>query len=212
MLKMLITLVLLFYSLVGFAQKNNANWVFGDSSGIDFSDTLNPITFRSEMVGRGSCTTYSDSAGQLILYAFNRSGQGDHSTRIYNGSHQIIQGGDTVVGEGLYNEMQLVPMPGSDHLFYLFIATSVYPNNQGFYYCIIDKDLNGGNGAVIQKNVQLLNTHISDAVQAVQHGNGRDWWVICKHVNLTSPTSFNRYYIFLVTSSGIHTGSYDTRF
>jgi hypothetical protein len=38
--------------------------------------------------------------------------------------------------------------------------------------------LNGGLGAVTQKNVQLQSFQQVDCINAVKHGNGRDWWVI----------------------------------
>ena len=63
-------------------------------------------------------------------------------------------------------------------------------------------NLNNGLGAVIQKNVQISNTRPGDVVQAVRHGNGRDWWIITKHSDTSTP-QFNRYFVYLITPTGI---------
>ncbi len=111
-----------------------------------------------------------------------------------------MQNGDSIVGEGLYNELTIVP--DDSNQFYLFITCTVFPGSEGFYYCKIDMNLNGGLGAVTQKNIQLLNFEIADCVQAIKHGNGRDWWVLAK---LSGPgnTQINRFFVYLISPNGI---------
>jgi len=47
------------------------------------------------------------------------------------------------------------------------------------WYSVIDMNLNGGNGSVVQNNVILFNDTLSTSgPQAVKHANGRDWWII----------------------------------
>ena len=183
-------------------QNSNAIWVFGDSTGIDFNSSTNPQTITTVIRSLGTCASIADSAGQLIMYAFTRRGQGDHSARIYNSNNVIIEGGDTIVGEGNMTEMIIVPMPNSPGVYYVFSTGMVFTSIQGFYYTVVDMNLNGGLGKVIQKNVQLNNFRNADAVKAIKHGNGRDWWVLSKYSS-SPPSSFNRFYLYLITPSGI---------
>ncbi|MBL0052926.1 MAG: hypothetical protein IPP29_16135 [Bacteroidetes bacterium] len=60
-----------------------------------------------------------------------------------------------------------------------------------------------GRGAVVQKNVQLLDSTywVADGITAIKHGNGRDWWVICRHWELPANNEFMYY---LVTPDSIY--------
>ena len=62
--------------------------------------------------------------------------------------------------------------------------------------------LNGGLGAVVTRDSAIGTFRVADCVQAVKHGNGRDWWVIAKYSNINS-TVHNRFYVYLVTPNGI---------
>src|ERR1051325_5980053 len=44
------------------AQKQNTIWCFGDSVGIDFNNTSNPVPVHSAMDGRGSCVSIAGEA------------------------------------------------------------------------------------------------------------------------------------------------------
>src|ERR1700740_3418029 len=80
-----------------FSQNMNSTWIFGDSAGIDFSNISNPVPIVSAMDGRGSCTSISDSSGNLILYgAVLGYLNSDWAARIFNSQHQILQGCDSI--------------------------------------------------------------------------------------------------------------------
>ena len=59
-----------------------------------------------------------------------------------------------------------------------------------------------GLGEVIIKGQQITNHRIADCLQAVKHGNGRDWWLVTKFSD-ANLTTLNRFAVFLVTSNGI---------
>src|SRR4051812_24020022 len=115
--------LLIFFCLLSVAaccQNENSVWCFGDSAGIDFSSG-SAIPFGSGMDGRGSCVSVSDSSGNLIMYSFTQAlGISDWATQVYNSSHYAIFGADSITGEGLFNEVAIIPKPGSVNLFYLF--------------------------------------------------------------------------------------------
>ncbi|MCK6693891.1 MAG: hypothetical protein L6Q97_17555 [Thermoanaerobaculia bacterium] len=96
-----------------------------------------------------------------------------------------------------------LPLPGSDHLYYLFHTGARYNVEKKitcgpFYYTVIDMSMNGGLGGVSSKNHILLNSEL-EPFCAVRHGNGRDWWIIIPEY------ASNRYYRFLLSPDGILT-------
>jgi hypothetical protein len=193
---------LLVFSTQVVAQNRNNIWCFGDSSGIDFGTVPNPVTFRSSVVSRGSCVSIADSMSSLLFYAHTRAGIGNGvTTLVFDSNHQVMPNGTNIKGEGWYNELLIIPDPGSNHEYFLF--TKGMSTSPGFAYSKIDMNLNGGLGDVSQKNVILNNARNADCLTGVKHANGQDWWVISKYSNFTVPY-FNRFYIFLVTDNTVH--------
>lgn len=186
------------------AQNQNSVWCFGDSAGIDFSNINNPVPYFSAMDGRGSCVSIADNSGNLRLYAATfLSLASDWSTRIFNSSNQIIPGCDSITGRAWYNEVITIPKPLSDSLYYVFSVGLDDPYNKGIYYTLVDLSANGGSGLVLEQNIQIDSSLQGDCLNAVKHGNGRDWWIISK---LSGPplTSYNRFFLTLVTPDSIY--------
>ncbi len=184
------------------SQGKNAIWCFGDSAGIDFNDTLNPIIFSSSMNAKGSCASISDISGNLKFYCstpdYNNYWNGVLPLGvIFNREHHKMMNGDSLNCRAWYHEMIIVPDPGDTNLFYIFHigVTNLY----GLYYSVIDMSLDSGRGAVISKNNQLRNEVAVDCLQAIKHGNGRDWWVIFKQAQ----PSNNEFYMYSITTNGV---------
>ena len=182
------------------AQKQGSVWCFGDSALVDFSDTANIITGSSMVKSRGSCASIADSSGNLLFYvSYDPTAiiAGTDPVKAYNSNHQVMANGDSMKGGGWYNEITIVPFPGSDSLYYIFYIGVTL--DYGLYYSIVDMSANGGLGAVIQKNVQLHNYKSADGLTAIKHGNGRDWWIINRRWNNIN----NTFYKYLITPSGV---------
>jgi hypothetical protein len=201
-------IILLFTCQFSFGQKRNAVWCFGDSAGINFTDTANPYTFVSGMNSKGSCSTISDSAGNLLFYSSTPDiigfSNGVYPLGIvYNRNHQMMMNGDSLNCRAWYHEMVIVPLPGNPNQYYIFHVgvTGLF----GLYYSIVDMTQDSGRGAVISKNNQLNNYPAMDAVQAVKNGNGRDWWVVFHSTDY--PDSF---FIYSVDTSGVTLHHVDT--
>ena len=156
-MKAIITTLILFHFNFCSAQDRNSIWCFGDSAGIDFRNTNNPVPYLTGMDGRGSCVSYSDSVGNLVLYSFTKASTNFISTHIYNSTDSMIIGADSITGEAWYNELVLMPKPNAPNLFYLFSIGVQQNINQGLYLTTIDINLNGGLGVVTQQNLQLEN-------------------------------------------------------
>ena len=147
-----------------------------------------------------------DDAGNLLFYS--------------NGVYIANANNDTMVnGSGLnpsqYTTQNLsyglrirqgnliLPYPNDSVKYYLIHQTLFYDQNASdyksaeVYYSLIDMSLDGGLGAVIQKNVVLnADTLNPGAITACKHANGRDWWLVFHK------SAGRRYYKYLLTPSG----------
>lgn len=195
--------------LIGFfncmAQKRNNIWWFGHFAAINFGSGL-AIVDSSKVLSRGSCVSIGDANGNHLftvandtdaLYAVTIRGG-----KVYDKNYNIMQNGDTLVGRAWYQEHVIVPNPADSNLYYIFSAgvTSIY----GLYYSVVDLSLNGGLGAVTQKNVMLDSVPADDCVIAIKNGNGRDWWVLFKRSSFpfANPPN-NEWHEYIVTPTGV---------
>jgi hypothetical protein len=196
--KFLLGILLLLITANVFSQYSNNIWCFGDSAGLDFSDTTNITVFKTAVVSKGSCTSIANSSNQLFFYSFNKAGiAGLKTTRVFSSTHNIMQGGDSIDGDGWYHELVIVPFPNDSTKFYLFsIGVSSFV---GLSYSIIDMTQNGGLGAVTQKNIVLNTIPANDGLVAVKHGNGRDSWLFFTSYK----TPNNNFKLYLISPSGI---------
>jgi hypothetical protein len=91
--------------------------------------------------------------------------------------------------------------PSIYHLFHTRTYASIQPLiafRDVLLHTKIDVSLNNGQGKVVFKNVELIqDTLHPDALHAVRHANGRDWWIV------TAKTHSNKYYLLLLSPSGI---------
>jgi hypothetical protein len=199
-MKCKLTLIFFIFCLNVFSQNRNSIWCFGDSAGVDFSNLSTPQPIHSAAKSRGSAVSVSDSTGQLLFYAYTRATIAGNTTLIKNRNNQLMQNGNNVVGQGWYEELTIIPVPGNSSQYYLFSAGVTNSGPQGLYYSVVDMSLNAGLGSVILRNVQLQNYYADDCVEAIRHGNGRDWWIISRQWN-TAPS--DTFFVYLVTPFGI---------
>ncbi len=185
-----------------FGQNQNSIWCFGDSSGIDFSSG-SAQNFVTSLDSRGTCASISSNQGDLLFYAGTRVWFGPQSGIVYNRLHQATPNGDSLMGEAWYNEMVILPFPGDSNLYYIISIKSLRSALSGVYFSVFDMLAAGGMGDIVQKNIRLSNFYTWDAMTAVRHANGRDWWVITREFIDTLFTGGNRFHIFLINPSGV---------
>lgn len=194
-------------------QGLNNLWLGGfDSDGpppfggvdLDFQNGSMVITTMSRAIGyRRTSTNITDASGSLLF-----------ST---NGSFVANALGDTMLnGTGLspgwyvdqYPEglaipqgVLILPKPEASGVYYLFHTTlDVWATASALhlYLSVIDMSLDGGLGAVVIKNQELIADELnSGKLCAVRHANGRDWWVFTHRLNT------DIYYRLLVTPAGV---------
>ncbi len=99
----------------------------------------------------------------------------------------------------------ILPVPGHDSLYMVFynkldVLYDSLPNvvTTHLYYALVDMNQLNGQGAVVEKNVEIIvDTLTTGNISAVRHGNGRDWWV------LIPKSDSDIYYRMLLTPEGL---------
>lgn len=169
-----------------FSQKEFNNWYFGNNAGITFNTKSGEPEALTDGVlySQRGCAAISDNAGHLLFYT--------NGVTVYNRLHQIMANGDDLFGSWSSSQSAIiVPKPGSNCIYYIFTASVAYfydtiPNahffTEGFNYSIVDMSYENGLGAVIHKNIRLLDSN-SEAQAAVGHKNGHDVWIVTQDMN-----------------------------
>ncbi|MDD1442782.1 PKD domain-containing protein [Dolichospermum sp. ST_sed3] len=129
-------------------------WYFGNKAGIDFNPIFdNPsgpakALSNSIMDAPEGCATVSDRNGDLIFYT-----DGD---KVFDKTHTQIDsgiGGDPTSAQSAL----IVPVPGDETLYYIFTTQAVSGTSLNeLRYSLFDLKLNGGKGALVQKNILLF--------------------------------------------------------
>ncbi len=198
-------------------QGINNNWLLGYGSQwglppygvnkIDFNSGIPLITSDSmEMEFRHTLANISDTAGNLLFYT--------NGYYIADATNDTMQNGSGL-SPSLYTSSNtdgllipqgaiVIPKPGSNSIYYLFHSTIdnyLLSSNLVAYHLYkteIDISLNNGLGAVISKNVPILNDTLNAGkISACKHANGRDWWLIVHKANS------DIFYKFLITPNVI---------
>ncbi len=206
------------------AQKQDYVWLFGKDQisadpGVQASQfNFNNFPFEPEIRNGGlefgtNNSSICDSDGNLLLYS--------NGCAIANGSHEVVLNGDSInygvffqelwlddCGNGYSGIQDLIWLndPGNDHGFFLIHKTIEFDQQQDpatfrnlLKYSYVDLTLNNGKGEVVQKNVVFHEELILGSfLTAINHENGRDWWIIQPTVN------GNNYLVFLLTDQGIN--------
>ncbi len=147
----------------------------------------------------------SDSLDNLLFYS--------NGLAIFNAQHDTMQNSkgfnngvyidDNDKSFGVVQTVLALPHPKLNYLYYLFhsvpeiYGSAVQPNS--LKYSVIDMRLDSGRGAVIEKNVPIINDWICKGyITACKHANGKDWWI------LTPKLQQGAYYRTLFTGDSIY--------
>jgi hypothetical protein len=178
-----------------FSQQEYHNWYFGKQAGITFKTQNGEPTFLSgnAITQYEGCAAISNFAGNLQLYTNGVlviTGQG----KILNPPYTYLKGHQSTTQSAV-----IIKKPASNNIYYIFTADAAEyldPPNEGIHYSIVDMALNGGDGALTDINIPLLNT-ASEKLTATPHANGQDIWVIARGFGN------NNFYSWLLTKDGI---------
>ncbi|MBL0096554.1 MAG: hypothetical protein IPP46_08715 [Bacteroidetes bacterium] len=165
------------------------NWYFGNLAGLNFATTPPTPLTNSAMNAFEGCATISDAGGNLQFYT--------NGNIVWDRNHLPMPSGNGLNGDGAATQTAIiVPRPQNPSQYYIF-TVDTNGGARGLCYSEVDMSLNGGNGDVTTKNVQLV-TPVAEKLTAVRHANGVDVWVIVHGWNN------NEFNVYAVTSAGIN--------
>ncbi len=188
------------------AQYSNKVWCFGDSTGVIFTNPVTYFTINESYLT--ASVTIADAQDSLLFYGSSTNAVAYNSSlkkrgKLISRNHQMMMNGDSLICLGWYHDILIVPKSVLDSTFYIFLACVTGPYF-GLYYCIVDLKLNNGLGSVTQKNVMLDPVSTKDALMAVKHGNGKDWWLVTRKWDYPNAAYDNAFYLYFVDSTGIY--------
>ncbi len=193
-MRTLLFFVVLSVFQLGFSQKEANNWYFGRKAGITFNTNPPSELINGKFDWWFGSASISDANGKFLFCT-------DGETVWFDslGIQKIMKNGKGI--KGLKNANQpaiIVPRPDSAHIYYIFTVGYGINDTNGLNYSEVNMNLNGGKGAVVsnRKNIKLL-YRTNGKISAVQHSNGRDYWVIASKYKSDSLFSFK------ITNTGV---------
>lgn len=190
--------ILLLQPSSAFAQPQDNTWIFGNQCGLNFSSgTPVPVTAPNpNFYNDEGCASYSDAAGNLLLYTDGKVIRNRNYAPMPNGNPVIPTDPSSTTQAAL-----IVPMPGSVSKYYVFSLESVEvsfpPMQKELYYSVVDMSLDGGLGDVVpgQKGISL-GTDFTEKLTAVANGCESIWVMARSGIS-------NEYKAFPVTNAGV---------
>jgi len=178
-----------------FSQKQNNQWHFGTGGAIDFNVVPPAFVSGSQIVtSEGSASISDRNTGALLFYT--------NGITVWNASNQPMPNGTGLLGGtptllSSTTAAVIVPKPGSPNLYYI-VTVDEQSSTNGVRYSVVDMNLNGGTGAVVQvqKNILLFET-TSEKLEVVPSSDGNSYWLI------THNNPGNSFYSFKISSAGI---------
>lgn len=168
-----------------FSDKNRANiWHFGfahfaqGAPGLDFNSG-SPVVFNNGTETGNGTSALCNEQGNLQMYPVSRGQRGYIVNALQDTMHNSWNMFDVPFFGALWDHKQRflsIPNPSGNGLVYVF--TSGNQANTGTYeYSVLDMNLDGGLGSVIEKN-HFLYLKPSGKQTAVHHSNCHDIWVV----------------------------------
>ena len=181
-----------------YAQKETNNWVFGDSLLMTFTDTgIYSIPIPSN-IRHESSASISDNAGHMLFHTDGKF--------VWNKLHNLMPNGCCLnvdqywtYASSVTQGVVIIPKPDNPDKYYIFTRA-----NDTLSYSIVDMTLDGGLGAVVLQNQNVIFDTLMEKMHAVKHANGRDWWLLVhERIPSFSPGTTNRFYKLLITPDGV---------
>ena len=179
--------MLLSVSSMSFSQSQAMVWYFGDMAGVDFNSGTPVSLDNGNMIAKAGCAAISDKQGRLQFYT--------NGMQVFNRMGNIMANGDSLYGSQYLNQNSIIiPKPLSDSVYYLFTINN-HDSLMRFTYSLINMKLNAGLGAITLLNKPLV-SEVVEKIAAVQHCNGRDYWIVIHNQDL-------QYIAYLLTNDSI---------
>jgi len=197
------TTLLILFAIVSHAQEYKNNWNFGVGVSLNF-DTPPPTVGSSSINSPIHATSMSDDSGNLLFYSNAKS--------IWNSSNTLLTGlvGGFLAGDDQASQGISFQNPADQSQYYYFYLTASDAESRsaenGLFYSIIET-ASAPTLSMIAEDVEVFCTGctgdpFSEALTAVPHCNGMDYWVIVH--------GDEELIVYLVTATGVtESGVYD---
>lgn len=189
-------LLVLFFPFPSFAQKEANIWYFGDHAGLDFNQNPPAILLDGGFHSHEGTAVMADGNGNLLFYT--------NGEEVRNKHHQLMENGTELGGnQSARQSSVIVPKPEDSGKYYVFTMDARENSHKnGLMYSIVDLKENGGEGKVVEKNIQLHGpgSEALSVTGSCREGEAREFWVMAG--NKDKPENI---YAYKVDSDGIHT-------
>jgi gliding motility-associated-like protein len=210
-MKKFATIVLfgLLFPFLLFSQGETSNWYFGNGAGIRFNNDGSVTNAqKSKLETLEGCATISDTFGGLLFYT--------DGITVYNQKHEIMLNGEALFGDPSSTQSALiVPKPEDPELFIIFtVDTSPFEGDPdyGLNYSVVDITEDNGLGAVIQKNVPLLEDCSEKITAVIKNCFEQSIWVVTLASQNGTSGVLNTFYAFEVNATGVLNSPVKTTF
>ncbi len=177
---------LLFAAQNLYGQYGNV-WAWGRNGGIDFNSGK-PVAVRSAMDQWAEANaSISDENGELLFYT--------EGNRVWDRTHKLMPHGTNILPIGACGSYRatfsssqgalIVPLPGSDSLYYLFSLTARECETNGgkLFFSIVNRSLNKGLGDVVDTQMGiLLDSGLTEKMTAIP-GNSCNIWIVVQAIS-----------------------------
>ncbi|MFK5974734.1 MAG: T9SS type B sorting domain-containing protein [Flavobacteriaceae bacterium] len=190
-------------------QGETTNWYFGNGAGIRFNTdgSVTALT-QSRLSTFEGCATISNALGDLLFYT--------DGITVFDRTHAVMQNGQALYGDSSSTQSALiVPKPEDPNIFYIFtVDTSISEDDvdKGLNYSVVDMTLNNGDGALIEKNKNLLFKCSEKITAVVKDCSDKSIWVITLASSTGFSETFDTYHAFEINTSGVVQSSIKTTF
>ena len=192
-----------------FSQGETSNWFFGNGAGIRFNNDGSVTNAKkSKLETLEGCATISDAFGGLLFYT--------DGITVYNKNHEIMFNGEDLFGDSSSTQSaMIVPKPEDPELFFIFtVDTSPFEGDPdyGLNYSIVDITQDNGKGAVVQKNVPLLEDCSEKITAVIKNCFEQSIWVVTLASQNGASGVLNTFYAYEVNATGVLTTPVKTTF
>lgn len=209
----LILLVLAINLNISQAQKHDNKWMMGYQYAPWLLDPALDFMFgQADTIGYygyfpmfGTCASICNPQGLLQFYTNGVFIANKFDAPLFNSNNfnqdQLTSGATSL---NIEQCALILPQPGSTSEYLIFHIGGEIVNNDWspleLRLSKIDMNLQGGAGEMtVKKQIVIADTLTYRTLNAVKHGNGRDWWVVIGEKNS------RKFYSLLISPNGIDT-------
>lgn len=209
MKKSVLLVIISLFGLYTYSQNEASTWYFGYNSGIKFDLTGNTVSSLSDgqLNTFEGCASISDDVGDLLFYT--------DGITIWNKNHDIMSNGSNLFGDPSSTQSAIiVPKPNNANIYYVFTVDNhgFSESHFGLNFSEVDITLDGGLGAVTNKNINLLQDCTEKITAVLKDCVTESIWVLTLASEDGLSNIYNTFHAFEVSDAGVNTTSVTSTF